>query len=105
MVYKGIVTQELKEAYLKYLDRFNVGPDEYDEIYFDDMPHDKLLYLIEKALETDMEIPDYMDSIDEMKRNKWIYFRRKNVMYIIITVAVLAGIIHIWVNAPKYSRG
>ena len=60
-MYRGNVTNELREAFIKYADRFGPNPDEYDEIYFDDMPHDRLLGLIYRALETDTEIPDLVD--------------------------------------------
>lgn len=62
-MYRGEVTPELKKAFFKYAERFGPDPDEYDEICFDDMPHDLLLSLIEKALETDTEIPDLPEMI------------------------------------------
>lgn len=60
-MYKGTVTPILREQSQKYFEKFGAAPDGYDEIYFDDMPHDKLLNLIKKALESDTEIPDLID--------------------------------------------
>ena len=60
-MYQGTVTSLLREQSQKYFEKFGAAPDGYDEIDFEDMPNDKLLGLINRALETDTEIPDLVD--------------------------------------------
>ena len=61
-MYNGPITNKLREAALEYEKMHDgIGPDEYDEIRFEDMSHDEFLTYIHKALEQGCCIVDVIE--------------------------------------------
>lgn len=60
-MWKGKVTQELKDLALKYTERFGSYVDGYDDIDPNAWTYEKFMALIKTALEEDLEIPDLLD--------------------------------------------
>ncbi len=60
-MWEGLVTEELKELYRLYDDKFGCDPDTYAEIYYDDMSYDEFVGYIKECLETGKSIPNVVE--------------------------------------------
>ncbi len=60
-MWEGLVTEELKELFRLYDDKFGCDPDEYAEIYYDGMSYDEFVGYIKECLSTGKEIPDVVE--------------------------------------------
>jgi len=58
-MWTGPVTEELKELYLAYKDKFDgEWPDGYDDVHYEGMTYDEFVGYIKKSLETGLPLEE-----------------------------------------------
>lgn len=55
--WEGKVTEELRELYQKYFDKFECFPDTYAGIYYSAMTYEEFVGYIRESLDKNLEIP------------------------------------------------
>lgn len=57
----GKVTEELRELYDEYYDKFDDFPDTYAGILYDCMTYEEFIAYIRECIDKNLEIPDIVD--------------------------------------------
>lgn len=57
-MWEGKITEELRELYKRYDEKFGGGPDEYDELCYEAMTYEEFVGYIREALKKGVELPD-----------------------------------------------
>ena len=57
-MWNGLVTDEVNELFQRYAEQHNgADPDEYDDIFYNDLSYDEFVGYIRKCLETGLAMP------------------------------------------------
>lgn len=61
-MWNGLVTDELNELFQRYAEQHNgIEPDEYEDIYYEEISYEEFVGYIRKSLETGEELPDVIE--------------------------------------------
>ena len=61
-MWNGIMTEELEHLFDLYAEQHNgADPDEYDDVYYEEISYEEFIGYIQNCLETGEELPDVID--------------------------------------------
>lgn len=61
-MWNGIMTEELEHLFDLYAEQHNgVEPDEYDDVYYEEISYEEFIGYIQKCLETGEELPEVIE--------------------------------------------
>ena len=61
-MWNGLVTDELNELFQQYAEQHNgIEPDEYEDIYYEEISYEEFVGYIRKCLRTGEELPDVIE--------------------------------------------
>ncbi len=61
-MWNGIMTEELEHLFDLYAEQHNgADPDEYDDVYYEEISYEEFIGYIQKCLETGEELPEVIE--------------------------------------------
>lgn len=63
-MWEGKVTEELRELFQQYVDKFGPEPDEYEELCYHAMTYDEFVGYIREALRQNRDIVEIIDELE-----------------------------------------
>lgn len=61
-MWEGLVTPELDDLFRRYAEQHHgIEPDEYLDVYYEELTYDEFVGYIRKCLETGLELPEVIE--------------------------------------------